>query len=198
MAVTLCVPPYHDELCASVRFELEEESTSSSSPPATASPRWRPTRANGTVGIWIDITDPATARPVHVRFDLVKPGGDHGLRGIALGEVERNGTSVEVVGTYLGVVSEEIDRGLQRPPRTANREPSDKKRHPVFADYAAELNADRPLAQRSALGASGTPEDWWKTRGSIAIRRGAGGMGSQSSHGELESRRRVTADIARV
>jgi len=61
----------------------------------------------GTVVVWVDITDPELSRPVHVRVDLVEPGTRQGERSVVLGEVEHDGGRVEVVGTYLGVVSEE-------------------------------------------------------------------------------------------
>ena len=44
---------------------------------------------------------------MHVRFDLVEPGADLGTRGVLVGSVERDGRQVDVVGIYLGVVSEE-------------------------------------------------------------------------------------------
>jgi hypothetical protein len=55
----------------------------------------------------VEITDPENARPVHVRFDVVEPGADRGPRTILVGDVEQDGHRREILGTYLGVVSEE-------------------------------------------------------------------------------------------
>ena len=107
LPATLCVPPRAGELCAPVRFDLTQPCTF-----LELTARHRITEvaaddAKHSVVVLVDITDPATARPVHVRFDLVPPGTPLGTRSVALGDVEHEGTRVTVVGTYLGVVSEE-------------------------------------------------------------------------------------------
>jgi hypothetical protein len=61
----------------------------------------------GNVVVCVEITDPELSRPVHVRFDLVDLGSQVGPRSVQLGEVEHRGTKIAVIGTYLGVVSEE-------------------------------------------------------------------------------------------
>ena len=107
MPVTLCVPPRPGELCAPVRFELTEKTTV-----LELTARHRVTGVesdpdSGSVVVWVDITDPELSRPVHVRFDLVDLGTEVGSRGVRLGEVDHGDATVAVVGTYLGVVSEE-------------------------------------------------------------------------------------------
>ena len=107
MAVTLCVPPRAGELCAPVRFDLTERSTFLELTARHRITKVETDQEKGTVVVWVDITDPEISRPVHVRFDLVEPGTWEGVRSVLLGEVEHDGGRVEVVGTYLGVVSEE-------------------------------------------------------------------------------------------
>jgi hypothetical protein len=107
MAMTLCVPPREGELCAPVRFDLTSRSTF-----LELTARHRITNVecddvNDTVVVCVDITDPEISRPIHVRFDLVEPGTQQGSRSFVLGDVVHNGDRVDVVGTYLGVVSEE-------------------------------------------------------------------------------------------
>jgi hypothetical protein len=63
--------------------------------------------------VWVDITDPETSRPVHVRFSVLPAGTDPAAvaeitaRSRELGTVELNGERLRVYGTYLGVVSDE-------------------------------------------------------------------------------------------
>lgn len=105
LPVSLCVPPRAGELCAPVRFALTGESTT-----LELTARHRITGVESTrdaVVVCVEITDPELARPVHVRFDLVGQGTEIGPRGVRLGEVDRDDGTVVVIGTYLGVVSEE-------------------------------------------------------------------------------------------
>jgi hypothetical protein len=107
MPVTLCVPPHPGELCAPVRFELTETSTVLE---LTARHRVTAVESDadgGGVLVCVDITDPELSRPVHVRFDLVDVDTEVGARCVRLAELEYGGARVAVVGTYLGVVSEE-------------------------------------------------------------------------------------------
>ena len=66
----------------------------------------------GTV-VWVDITDPETSRPVHVRFSVLPADTDLEAvpeitpRSRELGTVEHDGGRFRVFGTYLGVVSGE-------------------------------------------------------------------------------------------
>jgi hypothetical protein len=112
-AVTLCVPPRPGELCAPVRLSLTEEHTV-----LELTSRHRVTKVEadevnpGTV-VWVDITDPETSRPVHVRFSVLPADTDLDARpeitsrSRELGTVERGGERFRVFGTYLGVVSGE-------------------------------------------------------------------------------------------
>jgi hypothetical protein len=70
-------------------------------------------QARGTATVWVDITDPATSRPVHVRFSVLPADADPAavpeitIRSRELGEVRLDGEQFRVYGTYLGVVSDE-------------------------------------------------------------------------------------------
>ncbi len=70
-------------------------------------------QVNGTTAVWVDITDPATSRPVHVRFSVLPADTDPAAvpeitsRSRVLGEVRLGGERFQVYGTYLGVVSDE-------------------------------------------------------------------------------------------
>jgi hypothetical protein len=55
----------------------------------------------------IDITGPATARPVDVRFDVVPAGPAAPRRSLLVGSVVRDGTKLDVYGMYLGPVADE-------------------------------------------------------------------------------------------
>jgi hypothetical protein len=64
------------------------------------------------VAMIVEITDPATSRPVDVRIDIVRPGTESDAEAISprsrrVGHVDRDGEPVEVYGTYLGVVADE-------------------------------------------------------------------------------------------
>lgn len=107
MAVTLCVPPRNGELCAPVRITLTEQSTFME---LTARHRIVGVESDpesDAVVLQVEITDPETARPVHVRFELVEPGSPLAARSVLVGTVDHGGQKVDVIGTYLGVVSEE-------------------------------------------------------------------------------------------
>ncbi|MBY8856804.1 hypothetical protein K7711_09980 [Nocardia sp. CA2R105] len=106
MAVTLCVAPRKGELCAPIRFTLSSDQTFLE---LTARHLIRKVElgSDDEVVVFVDITDPETSRPVHVRFDLIDAGGALGSRGVLVGTIERGGRRLDVVGTYLGVVSEE-------------------------------------------------------------------------------------------
>jgi hypothetical protein len=106
MAVTFCLPPRPGELCASLTFELPGDHTTQQ---LTA--RHRVTGVclslEGKVLIAIDITDPATARPVDVRFDVVPHGSAVAAQSRLAGSVDRDGQRLDVYGTYLGPVADE-------------------------------------------------------------------------------------------
>jgi hypothetical protein len=111
MAVSLCVPPRQGELCAPVRFDLTSQHTLVQ---LTSRHRVSSVEAHeGATAVWVDITDPATSRPVHVRFSVLPAGTDPAAvpeitaRSRELGEVELGGERLRVYGTYLGVVSDE-------------------------------------------------------------------------------------------
>jgi len=103
--VSLCIPPRPGELCAPVRFELTGAHTS-----LELTARHRITRvepAGDGVAVWVDITDPETSRPVHVRFSVLPVDADVPGRAVRLAEFERGGEKLAVFGAYQGVVSDE-------------------------------------------------------------------------------------------
>jgi hypothetical protein len=108
MAITLCVPPRAGELCAPIRFLLRGDSTV-----VELTSRHRITEIDWDAGehavaVVIEITDPQTSRPVDVRFDVVAADAQPGPpRGRHLGSLSRDGETVDVYGTYLGVVADE-------------------------------------------------------------------------------------------
>ncbi len=108
MAVTLCVPPRAGELCAPVRFLLRQDSVVME---LTARHRitgveWD--ERERAVAMAVEITDPHTARPVDVRIDVVDAGAAPAeTRTKKVGTIARDGRSYDVMGTYLGVVSNE-------------------------------------------------------------------------------------------
>src|ERR1700742_4654049 len=108
MAVTLCIPPRAGELCAPVRFLLRADSVVME---LTARHRitgveWD--SAEQAVAMDVEITDPETARPVDVRIDVVAAGTAWpDQRAQKVGTIVRDGTSYDVIGTYLGVVADE-------------------------------------------------------------------------------------------
>jgi hypothetical protein len=107
MAITLCVPPRAGELCAPIRFLLRQESTviELTSRHRVTAVEWD--AAERAVAVVVEITDPATSRPVDIRVDVVVVGSAVSARSTRIGEVDRDGTRVEVYGTYLGVVADE-------------------------------------------------------------------------------------------
>ncbi|AGL39255.1 hypothetical protein [Mycobacterium avium] len=108
MAVSLCVPPHAGELCAAVRFLVRRDSVVIE---LTARHRitgveWDPDKR--AVAMVVEITDPQTARPVDVRIDVLAKGAPRAdSRCTLIGEIDRDGTRFDVVGTYLGVVADE-------------------------------------------------------------------------------------------
>lgn len=107
MAVTLCVPPRAGELCAPMRFLLRDDSTV-----VELTSRHRITEIDWdaeehTIAVIVEITDPQTSRPVDVRFDVITGGADGPTRSRHLGTLSRDGATVDVYGTYLGVVADE-------------------------------------------------------------------------------------------
>jgi hypothetical protein len=108
MAITLCVPPRTGELCAPIRFLLRRDSTvlELTSRHRITTVDWDPTER--AVAVVVEITDPATSRPVDVRFDIVGSGHEmDSARSQYLGSVSRGAEDVDVFGTYLGVVADE-------------------------------------------------------------------------------------------
>jgi len=85
MAVTLCVPPRAGELCAPIRFLLRGDSTV-----VELTSRHRVTEIG-----W-DETEHAVAE-----------GAQATPRSRHLGSLTRDGETVDVYGTYLGVVADE-------------------------------------------------------------------------------------------
>ncbi|MGO4443401.1 hypothetical protein AB4Z42_08570 [Mycobacterium sp. 2YAF39] len=112
MAITLCVPPRPGELCAPIRYLLRKESVV-----IELTSRHRVTEVDWdsgerAVAVVVEITDPATSRPVDVRFDIVRAGDIAGNSAVSarsrrIGSVDRDGDKVDVYGTYLGVVADE-------------------------------------------------------------------------------------------
>jgi hypothetical protein len=108
VAITLCVPPRAGELCAPVRFLLRHDSTvlELTSRHRITAVDWDPTER--AVAVVVEITDPATSRPVDVRFDILTSDDEKGPpRSQYLGSVSRDGRDARVYGTYLGVVADE-------------------------------------------------------------------------------------------
>jgi hypothetical protein len=113
MAVSLCVPPRQGELCAPVRFDLTARHTLVQLTSRHLVSQVEADQVNGTTAVWVNITDPATSRPVHVRFSVLPADTDPAAvpeltpRSRELGQVELGGERLRVFGTYLGVVSDE-------------------------------------------------------------------------------------------
>jgi hypothetical protein len=108
-AVTTCIPPRSGELCAPIRFLLRQDSTV-----LELTSRHRITEvewdgAERAVAMVVEITDPATARPVDVRFDIVTTAAQEPIstRSTLIGHVDRETGPATVYGTYLGVVADE-------------------------------------------------------------------------------------------
>jgi hypothetical protein len=106
VALTFCLPPLPGELCLPLSFELPGDHSTQQ---LTARHRVHGVTlsADGKVLVAIDITDPAAARPVDVRFDVVPAGTEAAPRSRLVGSVVRDGTKLEVYGTYLGPVADE-------------------------------------------------------------------------------------------
>jgi hypothetical protein len=113
MAVTLCVPPRPGELCVPVRIDLAAEHTYLELTSRHRVTKVEADESTGTTVVWVDITDPETSRPVHIRFSVLPAEADLEQipeitgRSRELGEIERDNGKFQVFGTYLGVVSEE-------------------------------------------------------------------------------------------
>jgi hypothetical protein len=112
VAVTLCVPPRPGELCAPIRFLLRQDSTvlELTSRHRITVVEWD--TAERAVAVVVEITDPATSRPVDVRFDVHGSAGPSpSQRSRLLGTVHRGdldeAEEIAVYGTYLGVVADE-------------------------------------------------------------------------------------------
>ena len=113
MAISLCVPPRQGELCAPVRFDLAARHTVTELTSRHRVSRVEADETGKTAVVWVDITDPATSRPVHIRFSVLPADADPAgvpeitARSRELGEVYLGGQRFRVYGTYLGVVSDE-------------------------------------------------------------------------------------------
>ena len=108
MPITLCVPPRAGELCAPIRFLLRHDSVVME---LTSRHRITAVEWDGgerAVAVTVEITDPETARPVDVRFDVIPANGNQpGCRSRKLGSIMRDGHLFDLFGTYLGVVADE-------------------------------------------------------------------------------------------
>jgi hypothetical protein len=108
MAVTLCMPPRIGELCAPIRFLVRQDSVvmELTARHRITSVEWD--ESERAVAMVVEITDPATARPVDVRIDVVDAGSAVAdARTKVIGGIVRAGRRCEVLGTYLGVVADE-------------------------------------------------------------------------------------------
>lgn len=108
MAVTLCIPPQAGELCTTIRFLLRQDSVVME---LTARHRITDVEWDAdadAVAMHVEITDPATARPIDVRIDVVDTDVvDAGPRTRSIGTIKRDNRDLQVLGTYLGVVADE-------------------------------------------------------------------------------------------
>ncbi|TDD92974.1 hypothetical protein E1293_00470 [Actinomadura darangshiensis] len=105
MPTSLCVPPRPGELCAPIRLRLPGDHSTQQ---LTSRHRVTGIEVDGeAVVVLVEITDPATSRPIDVRFDVVAPGEPPGARSVLLGTAERRTGKSEIYGTYLGVVADE-------------------------------------------------------------------------------------------
>ncbi len=110
-AVTTCIPPRAGELCAPIRFLLRHDSTvlELTSRHRITDIAWDTDES--AVSMVVEITDPATSRPVDVRFDVVATGTTASepisARTTLIGHVDRKSGRAAVYGTYLGVVADE-------------------------------------------------------------------------------------------
>ena len=106
MPMTFCLGPRPGELCLPLLFELPGDH-STQQLTARHLVNGVSLSPEGTVQLAIDITDPSSARPVDVRFDVVPAGSAVSSRSRLVGSVVRDGTKLEVYGTYLGPVADE-------------------------------------------------------------------------------------------
>ena len=108
-AVTTCIPPRSGELCAPIRFLLRHDSTvlELTSRHRITDVEWD--AAESAVAMVVEITDPATSRPVDVRFDIINTSAPEPIstRSTLIGHVDRGTGPADVYGTYLGVVADE-------------------------------------------------------------------------------------------
>ena len=108
-AVTTCIPPRSGELCAPIRFLLRHDSTvlELTSRHRITDVEWD--AAESAVVMVVEITDPATSRPVDVRFDIINTTAPEPIstRSTLIGHVDRETGPATVYGTYLGVVADE-------------------------------------------------------------------------------------------
>ena len=108
-AVTTCIPPRSGELCAPIRFLLRRDSTvlELTSRHRITDVEWD--AAESAVAMVVEITDPATSRPVDVRFDIINTTAPEQIstRSTLIGHVDRQTGPAAVYGTYLGVVADE-------------------------------------------------------------------------------------------
>ena len=108
-AVTTCIPPRSGELCAPIRFLLRQDSTvlELTSRHRITDVEWD--TAESAVAMVVEITDPATSRPVDVRFDIVNTTAREPVstRSTLIGQVDTESGRATVYGTYLGVVADE-------------------------------------------------------------------------------------------
>jgi hypothetical protein len=108
MAVTMCIPPRRGELCVPIRFLLRRDSTvlELTARHRITDVQWDPDER--AVALHVEITDPETARPVDIRFEVTAVGSElPTTRSRLIGPFERDGEVLELVGTYLGVVADE-------------------------------------------------------------------------------------------
>jgi hypothetical protein len=108
VSVTMCIPPRHGELCVPIRFLLRHDSTvlELTARHRITDVQWDPDEH--AVALHVEITDPETARPVDIRFDVGAVGSElHNSRSRLVGQIERDGEVLDLVGTYLGVVADE-------------------------------------------------------------------------------------------
>lgn len=108
-AVTTCIPPRSGELCAPIRFLLRQDSTvlELTSRHRITDVEWD--AVERAVAMIVEITDPATSRPVDVRFDIVNATAQEPIstRSTRIANVDRETGPATLYGTYLGVVADE-------------------------------------------------------------------------------------------
>jgi hypothetical protein len=103
-------PASISELCAPVRLLVRQDSVviELTARHRITSFEWDATER--AVAMVVEITDPQTARPVDVRIDVLEAGTvPVDPRAKVIGPIVRNGRTFDVLGTYLGVVADEIE-----------------------------------------------------------------------------------------